>query len=120
MRLTHTTFLLVLMLLLSPRAFSEETTNDKLLKQCADKTIVVNREGQRVGEKLGGYCAAYLSATLDALKNTPGAKCKNQNEGQPEYLLSVYETYVKEKKVAGTDSASKTLLSAYRRALDCD
>ena len=111
--------LVALMLGVSVPVGATDLTNDGLRKLCTKKTIVYNRQGDRVGEKLDEYCSAYLLATLDALRNLPGSECKNTDEKAPEYLLTVYETFSKEKKVSAAESASKTLLQAYRRAFDC-
>jgi Rap1a immunity proteins len=100
-------------------AFAQEIAIEALAKRCSEKTIVMNLEGQKVGEKLGGYCAGYFSGVLDALKNTPKLECKNKDEKTPEYLLSVFETYVREKKVPITESAAKAAVQAFRRAFDC-
>jgi hypothetical protein len=118
MKQTPAIALLTLASLFMP-VVAQEITVEALAKRCGEKTIVMNREGQKVGEKLGGYCAGYLSGALDALKNTPKVECKNKDEKAPEYLLSVFETYVREKKVPITDIAAKAALQAFRRAFDC-
>lgn len=78
-------------------------------------------QGEKVGEKLGGFCAGYLQATAHALLNTPGVSCKivEPEKHEPAYLYSVYQTFVKDKKTQPTESSSKTLLQAFRRAFDC-
>jgi hypothetical protein len=96
-------------------------SNEDMNKSCEQKTIVLNKQGEKVGEKLGGFCSGYLQATAHALLNTPGVSCKivDPEKQQSEYLFSVYQTFVKDKKALPTESSSKTLLQALRRAFDC-
>lgn len=49
---------------------------------------------------------------------TNSAACK-VNDDDSSFLLSVYEQYLKDKKISGSESASKTLMQAFRRALEC-
>lgn len=100
-------------------AHAAPPTVDALLTQCADKTIVVNKDAQKVGERLGGYCNAYLQATLDAIRNSATKLCDNNEDRSPEYLLSVFQTYLADVKVDKTSDASKALVAAYRRAFSC-
>lgn len=100
-------------------AGAADISNEGLRERCSKKTLVFNGRGEKVGERPDGFCDAYLSATLDVLKNLPGTACKGTNDRAPEYLLSVYETFVRDRKIASTDSASKTLLLSFRRAFDC-
>jgi hypothetical protein len=100
-------------------ASSADATNAMLQGWCAKKTIVMNKQGERVGERMDGQCAGYLRGYWEALRTIAGSDCKDVGDKQPEDLLSVYETYVKEKKVKGSDFASSTLMQAYGRAFDC-
>lgn len=103
-----------------PQAFAADLSNDDLDKACERKTLSYNSKGERVGEKLDSYCSGYLQAILHALRNTPKVKCVSTTDESPEYLLSVYLTYRKEKSSTGSGSASATLLAAYRRAFACE
>jgi hypothetical protein len=94
-------------------------SNDRLRESCSKKTIVYNRQGDRIGEGFDDYCRGYLQATLDVLANQPGSRCKLSSDQSPEYLLSVYQKYIADKRVPGGESAAQTLLAAYRRAFDC-
>jgi len=109
----------VLLAAISHITLAADLSNEGLRERCNKKTLVFNRAGEKVGERPDGFCSAYLSATLDALKNIPGSDCKGAEDREPEYLLSVYEMYVRDQKIAGAESASKTLLLAFRRAFDC-
>ena len=113
------TFLVALALVTSLPAYAAQTSNDELTKSCEKKTIVFNKQGERVGEKLGGFCKGYLQATLHALVNSKSIECKVTGDREAEYLFSVYQTYLKEKKLPLSDSASSTLLQAFKRAFDC-
>jgi hypothetical protein len=108
-----------LALAVSLPAFAKQVSNDNLIKSCEKKTIVFNKQGERVGEKVDGFCAGYLQATFHALLNSKGADCKVSEDKEPEYLLSVYQTYLKEKKLSLSESASRSLSQAFRRAFDC-
>src|SRR5688500_16714359 len=105
--------------LASPGAWAADATNDMLQNWCSKRTIVFNKSGERVGERLDGQCAGYLRGYWEALRQMAGSECKNTNDKQPEYLLSVYQMYVKEKKPKGSDFASPVLMQAYARAFDC-
>lgn len=100
--------------------FGADLSNDDLAKTCGRKMLSYNSKGERVGEKLDSYCSGYLQGTLHALRNTPKIQCASLNDDSPEYLLSVYVTYRKEKHSTGSGSASATLLVAYRRAFACE
>ena len=80
---------------------------------------MVNHDVKKVGERLGGYCVAYLQATLDVVNSAPGSICVKPEDDEPQYLLSVFETYIKDEKVDKSTGASKQLAAAYRRAFRC-
>jgi hypothetical protein len=94
-------------------------SNDRLRESCSKKTIVFNRQGERTGEGFDPFCHGYLQATLDALSNQVGNRCKISSDQSAEYLLSVYQKYIADKRIPGSESASQTLFAAYRRAFDC-
>jgi hypothetical protein len=103
-------------------AISVGLSNGELQKICAQKTIVYNQQGNKVGEKLrDGFCAGYLQATFHAFRNSSQIICgsDSKEEKSAEYLYSIYETYITDKKVSQSESASITLLESYRRAFDC-
>lgn len=99
---------------------ANELTNDELQKSCAETTIVMGRDEAkelvRAGEKLDGFCSGYLQATFSAFASN--AKCKAEDTS-PDFLLSVYEQYVKDKKIAASANASNTLMQAFRRVPNC-
>lgn len=104
-------------------AISADLTNDELQKICAQKTIVYNQQGNKVGEKLrAGFCSGYLQAAFHALRNSAKMICGSnlREEQNAEYLFSVYETYIRDKKVSPSGSASNTLLESYQQAFDCE
>jgi len=112
-------FLIALGFIISSPASAALTSNDELMKSCEKKTIVFNKQGDQVGEKLDGFCSGYLQATFHALLNSKGSECKISEAKEADYLFSVYQTYIKEKKTAPSERASSTLLQAFKRALDC-
>ena len=93
-------------------------SNDRLRESCSRKTAVYNRQRDRIGDGFDDYCRGYLQATLDALANQ-GKRCKISTDPSPEYLLSVYQKYISDKRVPGGENAAQTLLAAYQRAFDC-
>ena len=100
-------------------AVAQEATVEGLTKRCNAKTLVFSREGEKVGEKLGDYCAAYLVGVLDTLRHAQKTTCREGLERSPEYLWSVFEIYVRDRKVPASESAAKTALQAFRRAFNC-
>jgi hypothetical protein len=99
-----------------------ELSNDDLAKRCDQKTFVYNKQGQRVGEDIDGFCSGYLQATLQALLNTPTIKCTSSLIGNqtPESLLAIYRRYRKETAASGLSGATPTLVAAFQRAFDCE
>ncbi|MFA5941820.1 MAG: hypothetical protein WC809_20925 [Sinimarinibacterium sp.] len=96
-------------------------TNAELLKACGEKTVVMGRDEDkklvRAGEKINGFCSGYIQATFSGFTAT--ANCKSE-DASPEFLLSVYEQYVKDKAVPGSATAYSTLMQAFRRVPDCE
>lgn len=96
-----------------------DLSNKELIKACDEKTTVFGRENGKLvkaGEKVSGFCAGYVQATLEALKSS--ASCNPQGEDAP-FLLSVYTQYMKDKEVPESASASNTLTQAIRRIAQC-
>ncbi|TRZ52484.1 hypothetical protein D4S03_03310 [bacterium] len=80
-------------------AISADFTNDELQKMCAQKTIVYNQQGIKIGEKLReGFCDGYLQATFHAIRTSPKILCGSgaNEEKSTEYLFSIYETYIRD------------------------
>lgn len=108
-----------LFFLLASFSFSTHSSPiDSSEKKCSKETLVFNKKGEQVGTKIGGYCAGYLQGALEVLSETSREVCLNKNtDTTPNYLLSVYRSYVKEKGHNKTLQA--TLVSAYKRAFGC-
>lgn len=106
--------------LAAAQAQAADISNKELQEACANKTIVMGRDADktlvRAGEKMDGFCSGYLQASFSAYAN--GAACQAK-EVDPGFLLSVYEQFIKDKKIPGSESASKTLMQAFRRAPEC-
>ena len=100
---------------------ASDLTNKDLMNVCANKTIVMGRDDGKkmvqIGKKMDGFCIGYLQATFNALKNM--GTCK-EIDTNPEYLRSIYLQYIKDKKIPENESASKTLIHAFRRATECE
>jgi hypothetical protein len=101
-------------------AQAADISNKELQEACAKKTIVLGHDLDktlvRAGEKLDGFCSGYLQASFNAYANSAACQAKDVD---PNFLLSVYQQYLKDKKVPGSASASKTLMQAFRRAPEC-
>ena len=100
-------------------ALAAELSNDDLAKRCDQKIIILNKQGQKVGEDLDSYCFGYLQALL----NTPTTKCTSSLVGgdqTPERLLAIYRIYWKDTAASGSAGATPTLVAAYQRAFDCE
>ena len=96
-------------------------TNQEMKKVCSDKTIVFNKKGEKIGYKLSAYCVGYLKGVLETLIATDPKVCqKDANSGFPEYLLSIYETYMEEKDIKNSEEASITIIKAFKRAFTCE
>jgi hypothetical protein len=102
------------------QAQAADLSNKELQEVCSKKTIVIGRDTDktlvRAGEKMDGFCSGYLQASFSAYANNAGCQAKVD---APDFLLSVYGQYIKDKKLSGSESASKTLMQAFRRAPEC-
>ena len=92
-------------------------TMEELLKACGNETIVFNKKGEQVGQKLDGYCSGYLLGALESLALVDPNICI-KDKITPEHLLSVLKTYIKEK--GGEENAQETLRKAFTRAFSCN
>ena len=119
MRISRLSTLTAAIILVS-QAHASDITNKELVATCSEKTIVYGRDDNKklvkAGEKLDGFCAGYLQATFSSLMNS--SSCK-EKESDLAYLLSVYQQYIKDKKVPESTSASATLMQAFRRVAEC-
>jgi hypothetical protein len=89
---------------------------EELQLSCAQKTIVVGRDGARIGEKLNGYCIGFLEGAFALMEQANLICPESQNNG--EFLLSVLNTYVADKQIKGV-AAGEAVEAAYRRAFPC-
>ena len=117
-RILNTTLTFLTLATFSP-VFAAQPSNDELTRSCQNKTIVFNKEGERVGEKPNDFCAGYMQATLDALRHFAIDQCTTIGQQETNYLYSVYETYLRDKKALPSDYASRTLSEAFARAFNC-
>lgn len=72
----------------SGHATSAEITNRDLMRSCATQTMVFNKSGDVVGQKIDSYCRGYLEGTLHALSIQERAACVLGAPVSTEYLLS--------------------------------
>ena len=100
-------------------AFAGELTNADLVRACASQTTVFNKNAEAVGRRLDSYCAGYLESALHALAVQDREPCSPRSPVAAEYLLSVYEAYVRDASISPDVSAAHTLRAAYLRAFSC-
>lgn len=115
---------LLTMLLLATAAFSQPSSIEIVLKDCANKTIVYGKDGKggvvKTGEKIGGQCAGFLEGVLSALEHEKLACPKWRKERiEIGFLISVVELYAKENSQKGAD-AGVVVSKAFKRAFHCD
>ena len=100
-------------------ARAADFTNRDLMRSCAAQTTVFNKSGEVVGGKIDFYCRGYLEGALHALSVQERDACAPRSEVTPEYLLSVYEAYVRDLSISSDEGAARTLRAAFFRAFDC-
>jgi len=106
--------LILLSLAVSPNAMTLESFE----KECSQETIVFNKKGEQVGAKIGGYCSGYLLGALEVLSASSSKVClKESSNMSPNYLLSVYRSYLKDK--GASENLQSTLVLAFERAFGC-
>ena len=106
----------ILLLFISVSSFADVTT-DELLKECEDKTIVMEElDGklQAIGEKLGGFCTGYLAGFISA---SDGKICVKDKD--PDFILSVLKTYIKNTNPKLSQPAGKTVSSVLGKIYKC-
>jgi hypothetical protein len=112
---------LVVALIPPLEAVAGDVINRDLIQACSQKTVVMGRDENkklvRAGEKLDGFCTGYLQATFDSIEKP--SSCRERGL-TPEFLLSVYEQYMKDKNVPEEESASRTLILAFQRIAGCN
>jgi hypothetical protein len=114
---------LITLFLLS--AFTEaaeaQISLDAVLKDCAEKTIVMGRDEKggmvKVGERISGYCQGILEGAFAILVRTRTI-CVKEKSASPEFLLSTVLIYRAETKSQDNDAAT-VLEAAFKRAFSC-
>ena len=95
--------------------FARSFSLEELQTSCAQKTIVVGKDGARLGEKLDGYCVGFLEGTFAAMEQAK-LICP-EGRSDTAFLLSILNTFVNEKQIKG--DAGEAVGAAYRRAFPC-
>lgn len=96
-------------------------TNEEMKKECSTKANLYNMRGVKIGYELRGYCPGYLKGVLETLIVTDSKVCKKRvGSVSPEFLLSIYETYMADKNIKESEEANITIINAYRRAFLCE
>jgi hypothetical protein len=94
---------------------------DAVMKDCQQKTIVMERaeDGKmvKVGERISGYCQGILEGTFAVLVRT-GTICAKDKVVTADFLLSTILTYQTETKSKDNDAAS-VAEAAFKRAFSC-
>ena len=111
--------LLILNLFFASPIFA--STNEEMKKECGNKAILYNMRGVKIGYELRGYCPGYLKGVLETLIVTDSKVCKKRaGSVSPEFLLSIYETYMADKNIKESEKANMTIINAFRRAFLCE
>ena len=92
-------------------------TIEEFLKNCGNETLVFNKKGEQVGKKIDGYCSGYLVGSLQSLTIADPSICI-EGEITPEYLLSILQTYIKDK--GSEENTQQTVRKAFLRAFSCN
>lgn len=96
-------------------------TNEEMKKECENKAFLYNMRGVKIGYELRGFCPGYLNGVLETLISTDSKVCrKSDGPLSPEALLSIYEKYMADKDIKGSEQASTTIIDAFRRAFLCE
>jgi hypothetical protein len=94
---------------------------DAVLKDCAEKTKVYERDEKggivQVGERMGGYCQGILEGMFAVLARNRTICVKEKNT-PPDFLLSVILTYRTQTKSQDNDAAA-VVEAAFKRAFSC-
>jgi hypothetical protein len=106
--------ILIVGIVVPSTAFAESI--ESLQVRCAQKTIVWNREGTKVGEKMDGYCLGFLEGAMGVMRHA-NLICIDEAANGP-FLHSVFTTYVNDQKPKGVD-ATEAITAAYQRAFPC-
>jgi hypothetical protein len=102
---------------ISSSAIAQSLSLDSLQTRCAQKTLVMSREGVQIGTKLNDYCAGFLEGAL-ALMTREKFICPDEHVDSV-FLLSVFDVYVNDKKLKGSDNLAEAIEAAYQRAFSC-
>lgn len=105
---------------ISSNAHSSQVTNADLQKACAQRTIVTgydeNKKITQIGESIDGFCSGFIRASFESISTNQ--KCSSAGDN-PEFLLSVYLHFLKERSLDANSSAYKALRDAFSRIPDC-
>lgn len=107
--------IVVIVVAVIPSAAISQTL-EALQTRCAQKTIVMNREGVQIAEALNDYCRGFLEGAFTAMQRAKLICPERTPDGY--VLLSVLSTYVKDQKLKGVDAAD-AVSGAYERAYPC-
>ena len=90
-------------------------------KECSNKTNLYNMRGVKIGYELRGYCPGYLKGVLETLIVTDSKVCKKRaGSVSPEFLLSIYKTYMADNNIKESEEANMTIINAFKRAFLCE
>jgi hypothetical protein len=114
---------LVSCVIFSSPTLTQSLTLDSFQTHCAEKTLVYGRDAKgdviKTGEQFDGYCAGYLEGALATMQHAKLA-CPDFAKSRIDvgFLLSVVDTYVKDKGLSNID-AGQAIEEAYLRAFPC-
>jgi hypothetical protein len=88
----------------------------------SQKTQVYERVDGRiapVGHRMDGWCEGFLVGSFEALA-AEGAVCAKEESPSPDFLLSVFQTYVGEAVDRKARPAAAVARLAFKRGFPCD
>ena len=102
-------------------AHAQAVPLDAVMKDCQQRTIVMERaeDGKmvKVGERISGYCQGILEGMFAVLVRA-GTICAKDKLATADFLLSTILTYQTETKSRDNDAAS-VAEAAFKRAFSC-
>jgi hypothetical protein len=102
--------------ILSTGAHAQQLSYSEFSARCDKKTIVMNREGVKVAERMDGFCEGFLQGSFSSLLQSK-VVCLKENEWPAgQFLLSLVATYRQEKPQA---PLGEVISDSFKRYFSC-
>lgn len=103
-------------LVLSTDADAQQISYSDFSSRCDKKTIVMNREGVKVAERMDGFCEGFLQGSFSSLLQSKVVCLKEQEWPASQFLLSLVTTYRQEKPQA---PLGEVISDSFKRYFSC-